>query len=132
MGSGPLGVTPSSGANIERPAVDAELVDVLLDERRQGGSAPMPGVAEGEQEKGAASRGFSLEPGDYLQWIVRRRGLVVHRRREGHDGEARLGPDIVVGRVPREVGAFDRGLGRAVLDGRRAQEAEAGEAQHVE
>src|SRR5438105_35995 len=116
--------------DVESPAVEAQLVDVLFHERRQRGAAAVSRGPERQQEIGPALRGFGLEPGDHLERIVRRRDPVVQCRHEHHRGIAEIGSNVVIRRVPGEIRTLDGIVGRAEFDGRRGPRSRT--AQHVE
>lgn len=68
-----LGAPVSNGSfvlrgrcHVERPAVEAEFVHVLVHQCGQCGTAPVPRGLERQQEKGPAGRRLGLEPGHHL------------------------------------------------------------------
>jgi hypothetical protein len=97
--------------DVERPAAEAQLVDVLLDERRPGGAAGVAGIAERQQEVRAALRGLGLQPGDHLERVMNARDAVVERRDEEHRRVWAVVPDVVVRRVAGQIRTLDRVVG---------------------
>src|SRR3954454_16528937 len=115
----PRSLRPAKGYDSDHIyCVEAEFVDVLLDQYAESRAAAVSGVAQRQQQVRPAVSRLGLHPGHHLHRIVRRRLFVVHRRHERDRRVRDPWPDVVVRRVPSEVRTLDRILGRAELDGR--------------